>query len=192
MCVNIKSLQSCPVACDPMDCMQPTRLLCPWDPPGKNTGVGCHFLPRESSRPRDRPHIFCITGGFFTLWATREATKGSPEAPPTPYKDLPDWCGNYLPGCPSFPSPLPFISSSILLLNLHLFQSSCLSLGAPGPRDTAPDKYSSIGISPCVFHPPVSWDSQALLLSSSCYWCPCDPLPSCLSPGRHPRQVGRA
>ena len=21
-----------------------TRLLCPWDPPGKNTGVGCHFL----------------------------------------------------------------------------------------------------------------------------------------------------
>ena len=23
---------------------QPTRLLCPWDPPGKNTGVGCHFL----------------------------------------------------------------------------------------------------------------------------------------------------
>ena len=23
---------------------QPTRLLCPWDAPGKNTGVGCHFL----------------------------------------------------------------------------------------------------------------------------------------------------
>ena len=23
---------------------QPTRLLCPWDFPGKNTGVGCHFL----------------------------------------------------------------------------------------------------------------------------------------------------
>ena len=22
---------------------QPTRLLCPWDSPGKNTGVGCHF-----------------------------------------------------------------------------------------------------------------------------------------------------
>ena len=26
---------------DPMDCMQPTRLLCPWDFPGKSTGVGC-------------------------------------------------------------------------------------------------------------------------------------------------------
>ena len=23
---------------------QPTRLLCPWDFPGKNTGVGCRFL----------------------------------------------------------------------------------------------------------------------------------------------------
>src|SRR5574340_1099934 len=23
---------------------QPTRLLCPWDSPGKSTGVGCHFL----------------------------------------------------------------------------------------------------------------------------------------------------
>ena len=24
--------------------MQPTRLPRPWDSPGKNTGVGCHFL----------------------------------------------------------------------------------------------------------------------------------------------------
>ena len=23
---------------------QPIRLLCPWDSPGKNTGVGCHFV----------------------------------------------------------------------------------------------------------------------------------------------------
>ena len=23
---------------------QPTRLLCPWGSPGKNTGVGCYFL----------------------------------------------------------------------------------------------------------------------------------------------------
>jgi len=33
-----KSLQSCPTL------QQPTRLPCPWDSPGKNTGVGCHFL----------------------------------------------------------------------------------------------------------------------------------------------------
>ena len=24
--------------------LQPARLLCPWNYPGKNTGVGCHFL----------------------------------------------------------------------------------------------------------------------------------------------------
>ena len=35
---------SCVQLCDPMDRLQPTRLLCPWDSPGKNTGVGCHFL----------------------------------------------------------------------------------------------------------------------------------------------------
>ena len=33
-----------------------TRLLCPWDSPGKNTGVGCHFLlqgifPTQVSNP---------------------------------------------------------------------------------------------------------------------------------------------
>ena len=27
--------------------LQPTRLLCPWDFPGKSTGVGCHCLLRE-------------------------------------------------------------------------------------------------------------------------------------------------
>jgi len=33
----------CPILCNPIDCSLP-RLLCPWDFPGKNTGVGCHFL----------------------------------------------------------------------------------------------------------------------------------------------------
>ena len=27
--------------------LQPAKLLCPWDSPGKNTGVGCHFLLQE-------------------------------------------------------------------------------------------------------------------------------------------------
>ena len=36
--------------------LQPARLLCPWDLPGKNTGVGCHFLlqgifPTQGSNP---------------------------------------------------------------------------------------------------------------------------------------------
>ena len=35
--VATESLQSCPTLCDPIDGS-------PWDSPGKNTGVGCHFL----------------------------------------------------------------------------------------------------------------------------------------------------
>ena len=43
--------QLCPTLGGPMD-----WLLCPWDSPGKNTGVGCHFLlqgifPTQGSNP---------------------------------------------------------------------------------------------------------------------------------------------
>ena len=37
-----KSLQSCPTLCDPTDAAH--QLPRPWDSPGKNTGVGRHFL----------------------------------------------------------------------------------------------------------------------------------------------------
>ena len=38
-----KSLQSCLTLCDPID-GSPPGFPRPWDSPGKNTGVGCHFL----------------------------------------------------------------------------------------------------------------------------------------------------
>ena len=37
-----ESRQSCPTLCDPIDGSPPGS--CPWDSPGKNTRVGCHFL----------------------------------------------------------------------------------------------------------------------------------------------------
>ena len=37
-----KLLQSCPTLCDPRNGSPPVPR--PWDSPGKNTGVGCHFL----------------------------------------------------------------------------------------------------------------------------------------------------
>ena len=51
----------------------PSRLLRPWDSPGKNTGVGCHALlqgmfPTQGSNPG---LLNCRR--FFTNWATREA-----------------------------------------------------------------------------------------------------------------------
>ena len=69
-CARTRTHVSCSVVsnplylCNPMDCSQSssvtsqpiTRLLCPWDPPGKNTGVSCHFLlqrifPTQGSNP---------------------------------------------------------------------------------------------------------------------------------------------
>ena len=54
--VNVKSLHRVHsiVSGYPMD--QPTRLPCPWDSPGKNTGVGCRLLlqgifPTQGSNP---------------------------------------------------------------------------------------------------------------------------------------------
>ena len=38
-----KSLQLCPTLCNPIDGSPPGPPR-PWDSPGKNTGVGCHFL----------------------------------------------------------------------------------------------------------------------------------------------------
>ena len=52
--------QSCLILCDPMYC---TRLLCPWNPPGKSTGVGSlSFLPEPGIVPAS-PALACR---FFT------------------------------------------------------------------------------------------------------------------------------
>ena len=59
---SLKSDTKCKWSCSVMSDslrphgLQPTRLLCPWDFPGKSTGVGCHFLlqgvfPTQGSDP---------------------------------------------------------------------------------------------------------------------------------------------
>ena len=49
--------------------LKPTRLLCPWGSPGKNTGMGCHFLLQEIFLIQgSNPYLLCISciaGGFF-------------------------------------------------------------------------------------------------------------------------------
>ena len=50
-----------------------TRLICPWDSPGKNSVLIAIFFSRVSSWPRNRTRVSCIASGFFTSWATREA-----------------------------------------------------------------------------------------------------------------------
>ena len=50
--VAAKSLQSCPTVRPHR--RQPTRLPRPWDSPGKNTGVGCHFLLQYTTVKSER------------------------------------------------------------------------------------------------------------------------------------------
>ena len=75
--IHTKSLQSCPILCDPMNCSQPGRLLCPWDSPGKNTrsGLPC-FSPGDPPNSGIKPASLmspALAGRFFTTIAIWEA-----------------------------------------------------------------------------------------------------------------------
>ena len=73
-CVLAKPLQSCPTL-HPCG-LQPTRLLCLWASPGKNTGVDCHALLQGIFLTQDQnPCLIssALAGRFFITSATWEA-----------------------------------------------------------------------------------------------------------------------
>ena len=61
---NVFIIQSCLTLCNSMD-----GILCPWNSPGKNTGVGCHsllqgvFLTQGSNSgfPHCRQILYCLS-----------------------------------------------------------------------------------------------------------------------------------
>ena len=65
--------------------LQPARSPCPWNPPGKNTGVGCHFLLQgmfltQGSNPgllHCRQILYCLShqGRPTSTLILRENTK---------------------------------------------------------------------------------------------------------------------
>ena len=95
--------------------LQPTRLLCPWDFPGKSTGVGCHYYlrlipggPAESPMllsmcmlrhdwaiPWTVAHQTPLSMGYFS----EEYWSGLPFPPPG---DLPN--PGIKPACPGSPA----------------------------------------------------------------------------------------
>ena len=53
----------------------PTRILCPWGSPLKNTGVGCHFPPPwDLPDPRIESTSPALAGRLFTPSSTWEVT----------------------------------------------------------------------------------------------------------------------
>ena len=72
--MTLDMLQLCPTLFNPMD---PVRLLCPWDSPGKDTGVGCHTL-LQGIFPTQGSNLSLLMSptlvvGFFTTSTTWEA-----------------------------------------------------------------------------------------------------------------------
>jgi len=59
------SLQACE--------LWPASLLCPWNSPGKNTGVGSHSFLQRIFLTTDWTSVSSIVGRFFTVRDTRKA-----------------------------------------------------------------------------------------------------------------------
>ena len=74
MCVRAQSRQLYLTLWDPMD---PARPLCPWDSPGKNTGVGCHALLQGTFEPASLTSP-AMAGRFFTTSASWKPPRPNP------------------------------------------------------------------------------------------------------------------
>ena len=53
--------------------LEPAKLLCPWDSPGKNTGVASHSLLQGILPTQRLTSVSHVAGRFFAIWASREA-----------------------------------------------------------------------------------------------------------------------
>ena len=69
-----ESLQSCPTLCDPHR-RQPIRLPRPWNSPGKNTGVGCHFI-LQCMKVKSESEVAQSCPTFGTPWTAACAIPG--------------------------------------------------------------------------------------------------------------------
>ena len=89
-----KSLQSCPTLRPHR--RQLTRLLYPWDSPGKNTGVGCHFL-LQCMKVKSESEVAQLCPTLVTPWTVAH------QAPPSMgFSRQEYWSGVPLPS-PRFP-----------------------------------------------------------------------------------------
>ena len=67
--------------------LQPAGLLCPWDSPGKNTGVGCHFLHQgifltQGSNPgllHTRQTLYHMSFQGILSWKSKSRRKYQPQ-----------------------------------------------------------------------------------------------------------------
>ena len=77
--------------------LEPSRLLCPWDSSGKNTGVGCHFLlqgifPTQGLNPGLPYYRHTLYGlshqGRQTLRSPLRSSANTTVSPSQPHKEV--------------------------------------------------------------------------------------------------------
>ena len=101
----------------------PASFLCPWDSPGKNTGVGCHALlqgifPTQGLSPHSLLSPALASGFFFFFFL--------PLVPPGPWLALKDAPSDSLP-CFFFRSSKRLLAFSWISIKLSRTQCWCWS-----------------------------------------------------------------
>ena len=98
---------------------QPTRLPRPWDSPGKNTGVGCHFL-LQCMKVKVKVKSLSRVRLFVTPWTAAH------QAPPSMgFSRQEYWSGVPLP---SLRNSLHGIKKAKFECAAHCFQNICIVL----------------------------------------------------------------
>ena len=73
---HAKSLQLCLTLCNPMDCRPPGSSVHGILQARTLERIAISFS-RASSQPKDRTQVSCITGRFFTVWATKKCEESN-------------------------------------------------------------------------------------------------------------------
>ena len=103
-----KSPQSCPTLCDLID-GSPPGSPCPWDSPGKNIGVSCHFL-LQCMKVKGESEVAQSCSIFATPW-----TAGYQAPPSMGFSRQEYSCGVPLPSLHAHPYQKSIIDSFISL-----------------------------------------------------------------------------
>ena len=131
-----KSLQSCPTLCNPIDSSSPS-----WDSLGKNTGVGCHFLP-QCMKVKSESEVAQRVRLFSTPW-----TAAHQAPPPMGFSRQEYWSGvplpspNYLETSPKIEftiGMLVFSQIVLLLLVLYCYDYWSFIIGLKSDSATLP------------------------------------------------------
>ena len=171
--------------------LQPVRLFCPWDFPGKNTGVDCHFLLQGIFLTQGlNLHLLHLQADSLTLAPPGKPNTRSPcpsSERPSTVKRSSQCLGRRPKGSPLVPmsGELPHSSWDWIKgsgrIHGREFQTLHLSLQMLIPRP-GPVSWSAVYIRICThMHngsavrqtscKPINYTSMALIFPITCYHC---------------------